>query len=170
MQEIKKFYNEIKDINYGWYDKYGKLHQKLKGQNFTKIYRMQKVKDIRKHNYAICWEMCELEREYFKKRKISHKTIFTILREDKRYPCHTFLVFNLNHKWYWLEASWDKKKGLHEYNSLDKIFDYIKNNFEDFAGSNYDKEQIEFYEYKKPLIRPNCNLFYYYCLHGKKLK
>lgn len=170
MKEIEKFYNEIKNINYGWYDKKGNLHKKLKGENFSKLYRMQKIKDIRKNNYAICWEMCELERLYFKSKNIHHKTIFALLKEDKRFPCHTFLVFNLNDKWYWFEASWDKKKGIYEYQSLEEILNYIKDNFEDFAGREYNKEKIEFYEYKKSLIRPNCNMFYYNCLHGKKLK
>ncbi len=170
MQEIKKFYNEIKDINYGWYDKFGKLHKKLKGENFIKLYRMQKVNKIKENNHAICWEMCELERKYFKKRKITYKTIFAILQDDKRYPCHTFLTFTLNNKWYWFEASWDKKKGIYEYNSLEELCHYIRNNFEDFAGKDYNSEKVEFYEYKKPPLRLNCNLFYYYCLKGKKIK
>lgn len=170
MKDIKKFYNDIKDINYGWYDKKGNLHKKLKGENFSKLYCMQKVNKIKENNYAICWEMCELEREYFKKRKIIYKTIFVILQEDKRYPCHTFLAFNLNDKWYWFEASWNNKKGIHEYNSLEDLCNYIKDNFHDFAGKDYNPEKIEFYEYQKPPIRLNCNLFYYYCLHSKKLK
>ena len=37
------------------------------------------LKNIEKTNHAICWEMCELQRKYFKKRKIKHKTIFSVL-------------------------------------------------------------------------------------------
>lgn len=170
MKDIKRFFQEIKDINYGWYDKKGNLHKKLKGENFVKLYRMQNIKSIKKNNHAICWEMCELEREYFSKRNIPYKTLFIILRREKGYPCHTLLTFNKNNKYYWFEASWDKKKGIHEYNTLEELYDYIKYNFQDFAGKDYDPEKIEIYEYKKPPLRLNCNLYYFYCMHSKRVK
>ena len=171
MKDIKKFYNEIKDIKYGWHDKDGKLYKKLTTGNFIKDFRMQKLKDIKKSNYAICWELCELEREYFKKRKIEHKVIFVLSREDDKYYCHTFLVFKPHKHYYYFEASWDKHKGIHKYNSLEEILDFFKNNFSDFIGKKkYDKNKIYFYEYKKPRFIRRCNPFYYYCMHSKKIK
>lgn len=170
MINIKKFYSDIKDIKYGWHTKNGQLHEKLTEGNFAKDYKMQSIKNIEKTNYAICWEMCELQRKYFKKRKIKHKTIFAILKKHRRLPCHTFTVFNYNNKWYWFEASWQNQKGIHEYNSLSEILDYFRNNFEDFTKGEYDKSNIEFYSYLKPPFRFNCNLFYFWCLHSRKLK
>ena len=96
MQKIKELYSELKDINYGWIDKNKQIHTNLAKGNFKKNYRMQSLKEIKKTNHAICWEMCELERLYFKKNKIKHKVIFAILKTQKRKPCHTFLVFENN--------------------------------------------------------------------------
>ena len=170
MINIKKFYNDIKDIKYGWHTKNGQLHEKLTEGNFSKDYKMQSIKNIEKTNHAICWEMCELQRKYFKKRKIKHKTIFAVLKKHRKLPCHTLSVFNYNNKWYWFEASWQNQKGIHEYNSLSEILDFFRNNFEDFTKGEYDKSNMEFYSYLKPPIRFNCNLFYFWCLHSRKLK
>ena len=137
MINIKKFYNDIKNIKYGWHTKNGQLHEKLTEGNFSKEYKMQSIKDIEKTEHAICWEMCELQRMYFKKRRIKHKTIFAVLRK---------------------------------YNSLNEILDFFKNNFEDFTKGEYNKDDMEFYSYFKPPFRFNCNLFYFWCLHSKKLK
>lgn len=171
MQKIRELYNELESINYGWIDKNKQLHTNLAEGNFKKNYRMQRIKDIKTTNHAICWEMCELERLYFKKNKIKHKVIFAILKTQKRMPCHTFLVFENNNKWYWFEASWNNQKGIHEYNNLKELLDYIKSNFKDFTKKDYNPAEIEFYEYKRPFLRKiNCNLFYFHCLHGKKIK
>lgn len=170
MREIKKFYDEISKIKYGWYDKNGNLHKGLQEGNFQKEYRMQSISKILENKYAICWEMCELERSYFKKKKIPYKTIFALLKNNKKFPCHTFLVFKKDQKWYWLEASWERKKGIHEYNSLQEILTYFKENFTDFTKCEYNKEDIVFYEYKKPKLKMTCNLFYFHCIHSKEIK
>ncbi|MBQ2639850.1 MAG: hypothetical protein IJF92_03710 [Bacilli bacterium] len=170
MKDIKRFYKDIKNIKYGWHDKDGKVHTKISGNNFIKEFRMQKVKNIKKSNYAICWEMCELERNYFKKRKIKHKVIFVLSREDNKYYCHTFLVFKPHKHYYYFEGSWDKYKGIHKYNSLEEILEFFKNNFSDFIGKKkYDKNKIYFYEYKKPRFIKKCNPFYFFCMHSKKI-
>lgn len=170
MNDIYTFYEEIKDIKYGWHDKNGIVHKCLSDGDFKRNYRMQEISDIKNIEYAICWEMCELERTYFKKNKIPHKVIFAILKKDKRYPCHTFLVFENNNKWYWFEASWQNKKGIHEYNNLKELLNDIKNNFYDFTKKNYNPDNILFYEYKKPKKKISCNFFYFHCLHAKKIK
>ena len=48
MRSIKKFYEDIKDIKYGWHEKNGLLHEKLTEGNFAKDYKMQKIKNIAK--------------------------------------------------------------------------------------------------------------------------
>ena len=170
MRNIKKFYESIKDIKYGWHEKNGILHEKLTEGNFAKDYKMQKTNNIEKSNHAICWEMCELQRKYFRKRQIKHKTIFTVLKKHKRLPCHTFSVIEYNNKYYWFEASWENQKGIHEFNSLKEILEFYRNNFEDFTKGEYDRDNIEFYSYIKPPFRMNCNLFYYWCMSGRKIK
>lgn len=170
MDEIEEFYESVKDIKYGWHDRENRVFKHLSDANFTKSFRMQKVKDIRKSGYAICWEMCELEREFFRKKKLDYKTIFILSREDGKNICHTFLVFKYNYHWFWFEASWDKMKGIHKYNSLEELLNYVKNNFSDFVKKkDYDRDKIRFYEYRKPYFIRSCNLFYFHCMRGKKI-
>ncbi len=169
MKEIENFFNLIKKVKYGWHDKTGNVHKSLRNGNFKRNYKMQKISDILLSNYAICWEMCELERKFFRKNKINHKTIFALLK-NSRGECHTFTVFELNNKWYWFEASWENQKGIHRYNSIEEILDFYRNNFDDFAKKGYKKEGLVFYEYKKPLFRYSCNMFYIHCSLGKKIK
>lgn len=170
MKEIEEFYNSIENIKYGWHNKNGQVFKKLRDGNFVKDYRRQKTRNIKKSGYAICWEMCELERNFFKEKRINHKTIFALSREDNKYFCHTFLIFEYKSNWYHFEVSWDKMKGIHKYKSIDEILEFIKNNFSDFVNKKeYDKDKISFYEYKKPLFIRSCNLFYFYCMHSKKI-
>ncbi len=168
MEDIESFFNSIKNIKYGWQDKRGNFHASLKDGNFKKDYKMQKTDDILKNNYAICWEMCELQRKFFKEKHLKVKNIFVMLKNSHG-ECHTFTVFYLNNYWYWFEASWEKQKGIHQFNSLAEILDFYRDNFSDFAKKGYDKKNLVFYEYAKPLFRYNCNWFYYHCCLGKKI-
>lgn len=172
MKEIEMFYETIKDVKYGWYDKNKELHTSIKNANFGKDYRMQDYYNILKNKYAICWEMCELERAFFKKTNYSYKVVFAYLTKNHKYPCHTFLIFEYQHNYYWFEASWERMKGIRKYPSLDSLFADVKNNFSDFVGSNnYDKDLITFNSYRKPFNNITCNLFYYHCMFfSKKIK
>ena len=119
MKEILEFYNSIKNIKYGWHDKNNKLHKDLK--DYKEKYILSDNNIVLRDNYAVCWEMCELQREFFNKNNIDNKTIFAYLLDSPNGACHTFSVFTLNNKWYWFEASWNNKKGIHEFNSLEDI-------------------------------------------------
>lgn len=168
MDEINVFYNKLSKIKYGWHDKKNNVYLNLKDGNFRKKYKMQKTKNIINSGYAICWEMCELQRRFFHKHNIKSKTIFAFLSNSKG-ECHTFSIFYLNDKCYWFEASWKRQKGIHEFNSLDEILEFYRNNFGDFTKKKYNEDNIIFYEYKRPLFRYSCNLFYLHCRLGKKI-
>ncbi len=171
MKEIEEFYNKIKKIQYGWYDKNKILHERIKDGNFKKDYQMQSIEEIITNNHAICWEMCELERSFFEKNKIPHKVILASLKRKKRYCCHTFVIFQEKESWYWLEASWKNKEGIHKFASETEILEYIRNHFQDFAKEEYDPKKIKFYQYQKPKPKCNANEFYFYCFFkGKKIK
>lgn len=165
MQEIKELNKKLSKIKYGWYDKRGKLHKSLKEGNFIKNYKIQKTSEVINHDYSICWDLCEVEREYFKNTKYSFVTIFAVLKKFRNKPCHTFLVFKDADKYYWFESSWQNMKGIKEYCSMEDIFNDIRNNFFEFTKSyDYNKNEIEFYAYKKPIISKTCNLFYIHCM------
>lgn len=171
MKNIEKFNKELSKIEYGWYDKFGNLYKSLKEGNFVKDYRMQDKNEVEKHKYSICWDLCELERDFFKKTKYPFVTIFAVLKKHKRKPCHTFLVFKAEDKFFWFEASWKNMKGLRKYDTFKDVLEDVRNNFGEFTKSNnYNKEEIEFFSYKQPSKRITCNRFYWHCmLFSKKI-
>lgn len=172
MKSIEKLYKELSSYGYGWYDKEGKLHVGLKDGLFLKNYRMQEIDEVKRHKNSICWDLCEVERDYFKNRDFPYMVVFGVNRKMKNNPCHTFLVFKNNGKYYWFEASWKLMKGVREYNSLEELFEDFKNSFSDFVkGKEYNKDDIEFFKYKKPRNRIGCNGFYIHCMYfSKKVK
>lgn len=172
MKEVTRFNKELCKIKYGWYDKVGRLHESLKEGNFSKNYRMQYIDEVKKHKCSICWDLCEVERDFFENTDYPFMTVFAVLKKYKKKPCHTFLVFKNNDKFYWFEASWEKKKGVREYDTLEELFDDIREDFDEFTrGKVFDKKDIEFYKYRKPRERIGCNGFYIHCMYfGKKIR
>lgn len=167
MKEILDYFNEIKNINYGWHDKEGKIHESL--SNYRDNFIQQDLETILKDNYAVCWEMCELQRDFFNKNNIEHITVFAYLNNSKNNACHTFSVFFKNNKAYWFEASWKNKKGIHEFNSLDEILDYYRDNFIDFSKCEYDKNNMLFFKYDGIKAGMNAKEFINHCLNSKKI-
>ena len=157
MNEVEIFYDKIKNIKYGWHDKDNILHTRLVIDKFRKEYKMQKIANILKSGYAICWEMCELQRNFME-------------RNNSNNECHTFTAFKLDKDWYWFEASWKGKKGIHKFSSLKDILEFYRNNFGDFAKKGYDKNNILFYEYDRNFDGCSCEEFYVHCLSGKLIK
>ncbi len=172
MKGIERFNKELCAMSYGWYDRKGKLHLGLKDGDFVKEYRMQYPDEVKKHKNGVCWDLCELEREYFKKRDIPFMTVFAVNKYMKNKPNHTFTIFKKNGKVYWFEASWDLMKGVREYNTIEELFADFRKNFTYFVkGKPYVLEDVVFYRYKKPVSRISCNVFYIYCMFfGKKIR
>lgn len=170
-KEIEEFNNKLNNVSYGWYDKEKKLHKTIKKEdNFIDNFIMQTIEEINETNYAICWDLCEVERKFFKDNKIPFITILAIINDGIKMPNHTFLVYKNDNKYYWFESSWGSMKGIWEYYNLEDLFYDIKNNFVDFAKTKYDKNSIEFYEYDNVPQEANCKTFLNHCLtKGKPL-
>lgn len=83
MKEIEEFYNKLLKIKYGWHDKEGRLHPKIEPQIFAREYKMQPYNKIEESGYAICWELCELERHFFNKHKIENHTIMAVIKNKR---------------------------------------------------------------------------------------
>ena len=168
MKSIQDFFHEIRNIGYGWHDKDGNVHESLKGSKEGMI--LQDTQTILEDNHAVCWEMCELQRDFFKQSNIEYKNIFVYLNDPNHFACHTFSIFKHQDRWFWFEASWLTKKGIHEFDSIKEIFDYFRNNFEDFARGKYDKDKIEFLEYDNVKPGMNTEEFINQVLKGKKIE
>ena len=119
MKEIEEFYNRLLKIKYGWHDKEGRLHPKIEPQIFAREYKMQPYNKIEESGYAICWELCELERHFFNKHKIENHTIMAVIKNKKGgSPCHTFTTITVDDQMYWFEASWEGQKGIRKISDI----------------------------------------------------
>lgn len=168
MEKLQEYFDSIKDIEYGWHDKDGVLHDKIDPMLMLETYEMQPLENILKTKHAICWEMCELNRKFLTKNNYEFKTLFVFEKDNKAMPCHTTTVVYLNDKVYLLETSWINHKQLTMFNNIEEIFEYFKENFSDFS-KNYNKDNLEFYDYNKPRENINCYDFYMNALNSIKL-
>ena len=157
----------MSDIEYGWVDQ---DNQKHIGDydSFPYHYKLQSPKEVMKNKLGVCFDQVELERYYFKGYYI--KTYFIIYYDDNNYPNHTFLTFQKNNKYYWFEHSWEAYRGIHEYNTLNELFDDVKRKFiETLLNSDYTLENLAMYEYQKPDYYILMIDFYKHCEKGKEI-
>lgn len=169
MNEIVEYCDLLSKIEYGWFDKKGNHHPKI-DSDYMLQYRLQSNEETLKHMVGVCWEITELGRDYFTNRGIQCKTIFVVVNKFGYYHCHSFVIFTLNQKYYWFEATWKGRKGVHEFNSEKEIIDFVINNFNEICQIDYDSKWLEVWEYKKPKENCGCVAFYANCYKGNRIR
>ncbi|MCI8393862.1 MAG: ASCH domain-containing protein [Bacilli bacterium] len=162
---IWDYYNEfeimnlMENIEYGWMDKQGSKH-KIVDENYSDNYILQSPNEIIKNKVGVCWDQVELERHYFKGNDWNIKTYFIVHYDKAKCPTHTFLTFEKDNKYYWFEHSWERFKGIHEYNSLQDLLINVRDKFIKYELNN---------NYKKPKFRLNVLEFYKHCENGNNI-
>lgn len=125
--------------------------------NIDDNYKLQSPNEILKSKKGICWDQVELERQYLKNRDIH--TYFICNYNGFDNPTHTFLVLKENNKFVWLEHSWEKYKGIHNYDTLYELLDDVENKFVLDNGN----ENVILREYKKPKYNISAQNFIKHC-------
>ena len=116
------YYNELEimdlmnNIEYGWLDKDKNKHS-FADESFSNNYILQSPNEVITNKIGVCWDQVELERYYFKENAWNIKTYFIVHYDGDKCPTHTFLTYEKNNKFYWFEHSWERFKGIHEYNA-----------------------------------------------------
>ena len=164
-EDIMKLMDEI---NYGWVDKEGNSHIKL--EDVENKYLLQTPQELMKSKVGVCWDQVELERYYFKEKGIEIKSYFIIYYDNKRFPCHTFISFEDNNKFYWFEHAWERHKGIKEFNSEKELLKEVKEKFIELElNGKYDEDYLVIYNYSKPDKKLGAREYYSYCEKGIKL-
>ena len=125
--------NLMENIEYGWMDKQGSKH-KIVDENYSDNYILQSPNEIIKNKVGVC--------------------------DKAKCPTHTFLTFEKDNKYYWFEHSWERFKGIHEYNSLQDLLINVRDKFIKYELNN---------NYKKPKFRLNVLEFYKHCENGNNI-
>ena len=164
MNEIMKI---MDTIEYGFLDNSSNdiFKDKDVEQVFNKIYYLMSPEELLIKKKGVCWDQVELERKLFTNNSIKNKTYFIYADNHDTLPSHTFLIFQLNNKYYWFEHSWYDMKGIHEYNNIKALLNDVKNKFIDSIkneiNSNLNYETF-IYKYNKPKYHISCDEFYSY--------
>ena len=147
-----------KSIEYGYLGKDGKVHH-YTDKNFNDVweeeYILENKDDVLKTKVGNCYDQVEFERDWFIKNGYIVKTFYEIVDLDYEndYPTHSFLAY-FDEKWHWFENSDFNNRGIHSFDSLEKLLDYQKKKYLELLATfnikEEEKEKIIIKEFSKP--------------------
>lgn len=129
LELIKSFNEELSIYEYIIVNTNGSIIDQIKQDSF-KNYKTLSPEKFKKFKGGICWDYVAYEWRYFKSHfsNIKIKTFyFAIIKNGIVSNTHTFLLFYINDKVYWFEASWKSHIGIIEYNSENEALSDIIN-------------------------------------------
>ena len=157
----------MNNIEYGWLDKFNVKHSKV-DNDFSDNYILQSPQEVIENKTGVCWDQVELQRYYFNNWNI--KTYFLVHYDNANCPTHTFLTFDKGNKVYWFEHSWEKHRGIHEYNSIKKLLFDVRDKFiKDELNHKFNKQNLVLREYRQPKSHITVQEFYSHCENGKDI-
>lgn len=141
------------------------------GEKFNELYKIRLGEDFIKEGYGVCWDFCELEREFFKAKNIEHECFFMISSNNRAEggPTHTFALYQQNGKWYWFEYSWFNHRGIWEFDTKEKALNTV---IETFREECTMKEYKNVDTFKIDAIKERLNAFDFveFCLNGEPVE
>lgn len=195
---IEDILEELKQISYGFVDRYGVVHKRIKKDYYMKEYRLQAPEITQKYKVGTCWDVVELARfliedkiatedkecQFYKKnekfliesdKKIEVRTFLFDYDDENVLAKHTIAVAVMDDGYYWLESSWKNMSGIRKFGDIDNIFFEIEGNYPQiYKINNYDVDKLNIYEYTKPKEGLNfvqfCEFAKYKGLNMKKIK
>lgn len=112
-------------------------------------YILQSPEQLLKSKKGVCWDVVELERDFFEKNKLIHKT-YCIIKGNNTDINHSFLVSKLDNKYYWIEGSMSNSFGINgPYENIFELFEDVSSNMSiDYPNERNLRANV--YEYNKP--------------------
>lgn len=171
-EKLKNILLKLKEINYGWVDKYNVPHKKAGRDFYIQNYRLQTIEETLEFKIGTCWEQVELARYYLEKENIDSKTYIIIYNDDSKIARHTICTVEFNSKICLLENSWKNDiQELQLFDSVEEILEMYVNKFPAmYKIYDYDLSKIEIYEYTKPEPHLTYEEFSAFCRSCKKIK
>ncbi len=159
---------QMEDIKIGYADRKGNYYHNCK-DDFYDVYYLQKPQDLMESKVGLCFDQVELERFLLSKYDMDLRTYYLIYQDGLLGPSHSFLIYKDNNKYYWLENSWLKHRGIHEYESKESAFLDIANKFGKTI-INFKKEKLKLYEFEKPRYGTGYEKYKINAFNGKVIK
>ncbi len=156
-------------IEYGWVNL---SHEKMYhlDDTFSSEYRLLSPKEVLSYQIGVCWDQVELERYYLQGNCFPIQTYFLVYYDGGRCPTHTFLTFQTEGKYYWMEHAWEKFRGLHSYDTLKELLVDVRNCFiASELHHEFEPNNLCLFSYKKPSFGITVLEFYQHCENGKRI-
>lgn len=169
---ISEIMNVLDGIENGYLDEAGQnimLDDARFEEEFDSFYHLQSPRELLKTKCGVCFDKVELERELFSKTNYKFYTYFICIKDINMLPCHTFLVYEDNSKYYWFEHSWGFYKGSHEYNSLNELLKDVSLKFIESHPEVVYNDNLYLYEYSKPEYNIDSCSFYNFIYSQKRI-
>lgn len=131
--------------------------------NHLDEWKIKEVSDLINDKVGICYDLVEIERDWFTKHGYNFKTILLIfiLDYENPYPTHTLLAYEKNNKWYHFESADFYNRGIHEYNTFDELIESAKKR--QIVDANLEKSEIknslQVFLYNKPSLNESFHEF-----------
>ena len=128
-------------------------------KNMDKFYKLRIGEDFIKNKYGVCWDFCELEREFFISKNIEHECFFieSFTNREDGGPTHTFVLFKSKNKWWWFEYAWQFHRGIWKYSSRKEALKDILEKFKNF----FNRKLFDVRLYKTKSIQKRLDTYEY---------
>ena len=112
------------NFEYKWSDKEGKIHSELEASMYEN-YSFMTPKEVVLNNCGICIDQSNFASIALFKMGFNVKNYTIQFFKENTSPGHAFIVYENNKKFYWFENAWGANKGIHEYNSIEDLFNDV---------------------------------------------
>lgn len=113
---------------------------------------VQSPEQLVKLGKGVCTDLVEYTRAKLDEKEIPFKVYYIVCTDkDGDRPSHVFVVVENEGNFLWLETAWQSEAGVHEYNSLEDLFEDIAKKHCIYDGEDY-LESCEIKEIEKSLV------------------
>lgn len=163
--KMEKLTTFLKSIKYGWIDLNGEIHYKIDKEKFLSDYRLLSPDKLSDQKIGICFDMVEYERIYLQNNNIHGQSILIVHEKDHKPTIHTFMIYQNNNKYYWIEYAFRKTSGIRSYSNIHDCLENVKREF--LNENNITAPgNISLYNYEKPPYNITQQEFIKHCLSG----
>lgn len=155
---LNSLVDELSEYDYAFIDKNGEeLSEKDAMQAVV-----QSPEQLEQLGKGVCTDFVEFTCAKLDDRQISYEVYYIqCIDEDGDKPAHVFVVVEDNSKFFWVEASWKSEAGVHEYDSLESLFEDIAKKHSIYDNHNY-LDSCDIRKIKKSLVGMSQKQIYQY--------
>ena len=145
LEKIKEFNKELCVYEYIIVKPDGSVISQIKSDSF-KDYLILSPSQFKRFKGGICWDYVVYEANKFGSFGVKFNTFFFCIVDKNGIPTntHTFLLFYMDDKVYWFEASWKSSMGIFEFENEDEALSFIVNKLKSIKDKSYENFIVKY--------------------------